>query len=139
MTEARRDAALMPAIERVARFLETRDDTHLSAFAARDVAILENFAPFLFAGPDAVARWAAAMRVHLHAITDLEHRFGPPQDVSVGADLAYLSLPTHWTGVVGGRPFDEDGGWAFVLVREGEEWRVRNYGWAVTRMGFSDV
>ena len=71
------------------------------------------------------------------AIADLEHRFGAPQGLSVGDDLAYLSLPTHWTGVVGGRPFDEDGGWAFVLVREGDQWRVRNYAWAVTRLGFA--
>jgi hypothetical protein len=124
----------MPSIERVARFLETRDETHLSAFAARDVVILENFAPYLFAGPDSVARWAAAMRAHVSAITDLEHRFGSPQDLKVGDELAYLSLPTHWEGVVGGRPFREDGGWAFVLVREGDQWLVRNYAWAVTRL-----
>jgi hypothetical protein len=136
MTEARPEAALMPAIERVARFLETRDDTHLSAFAARDVAILENFAPYLFAGPDAVERWAAAMRVHLSALTDLKHRFGPPQNLQVGDDVAYVSLPTHWTGVVNGRPFNEDGGWVFVLVREGDQWLVRNYAWAVTRLRF---
>jgi hypothetical protein len=126
---------MMAAIERVARFIETRDDHLLATFAARDVAILENFAPFLFVGPDAVARWAAAMRGHLRDITELEHRFGPPQNFGVSDGLAFLSLPTHWTGAIAGRAFDEDGGWAFVLVREDDEWRVRNYGWAVTRIG----
>jgi hypothetical protein len=43
-----------------------------------------------------------------------------------------LFLP--WTGIASDRRFDEDGGWAFVLVKQRGEWRVRNYGWAVTRL-----
>jgi hypothetical protein len=56
------------------------------------------------------------------------------QNFDVDGDLVFLSLPTNWTGVSNGRRFDEDGGWAFVLVKQQGEWRVRNYGWAVTRL-----
>ncbi len=96
--------------------------------------IIENFAPHLFEGPDAVKRWAAEVKSWHAQPSDLvlKHSFGPVQDLSVRDGLAFLSLPTHWTGIRGGGPFDEDGGWAFILVQEDGEWRVRCYGWAVT-------
>lgn len=128
------DAAMLAPIEAIVAFMESGDATKLAGFADRDVAIIENFAPFVFDGPDAVTRWAAEMRAHLQGVTGLKHTFGPVQNFSVDGDTVFLSLPTNWTGVTNGRRFDEDGGWAFVLVRQRGEWRVRNYGWAVTRL-----
>ena len=46
--------------------------------------------------------------------------------------LAYFVLPTTWTGKTHGQPFSEDGGWAFVLARDQDRWRIRSYAWAVT-------
>lgn len=134
MTEITSTAAMLAPIEKIARFIETCDESNLSGFANRDVSIIENFAPFLFNGPDAVALWAREMRTHVKTITDLKHRFGPVQTFSSDDQVAYLSLPTNWTGITNGRRFDEDGGWAFVLVKQDGEWRVRNYGWAVTHL-----
>jgi hypothetical protein len=54
------------------------------------------------------------------------------QDLRVEENLAFLSLATHWVISEGEDSFEEDGGWAFVLVKENGEWRVRSYGWAVT-------
>jgi len=134
MADAQPDASMLAPIEKVVRFMETGDATGLSGFADRDVVIIENFPPFLFDGNDAVSRWAAEMRAHLADVTGLEHTFGTVQNFSVDGDLVFLSLPTNWKGIANGRRFDEDGGWAFVLVKERGEWRVRNYGWAVTRL-----
>ncbi len=93
---------------------------------------MENFPPFVFQGPGAVARWAAAFRSHVGNVRDLRHAFDEPFEAVVDGDRAYLSLPTTWTGVEQGRPFTERGGWAFALVREGGAWRVCGYGWAPT-------
>lgn len=134
MADTKPDAGMMAAIEKVAHFLETCDHADLGAFASDGVAIIENFPPYLFAGPDAVSRWAHGMCAHTRPIGKLAHRFGDVQTFSVDGDVAYLSVPTRWTGIVDGRAFAEDGGWAFVLVREQSEWRVRNYGWAVTQL-----
>ena len=130
----RPDAAMMIPVEKIARFIATGDDSCLSAFASKDVVILENFAPFLFSGPNAVSRWAAEMKAHAKGLAGLGHTFGPAQDFSVEDGSAFFALPTHWRGHSGGRPFEEDGGWAFLLVRQLGEWKVKSYGWAVTRL-----
>jgi hypothetical protein len=128
------DPALLVPIEKVARFIETADESLLSAFASKGVVIIENFAPHLFEGEDAVKRWSQKILSWHKPPSDLvlKHKFGSPQDLSVHDDLAFLSLPTHWTISEKGNSFEEDGGWAFVLVNEEGEWRVRSYGWAVT-------
>lgn len=128
------DPALLVPIEQVAQFIETADESLLSAFAGSGVVIIENFAPHLFEGPDAVKRWSRKILSWHEPPSDLvlKHRFGPVQDLRVEDDLAFLSLPTHWTISQNGGSFEEDGGWAFVLVRENGDWKVRCYGWAVT-------
>ncbi len=128
------DPGLLEPIQKVARFIETGDESLLSAFAEKGVVIIENFAPHLFEGTDAVQRWSQKI-LSWHAPPSdlvLKHSFGPVQDFSLQEGLAFLSLPTHWTISQNGKSFEEDGGWAFVLVQEQDGWRVRCYGWAVT-------
>jgi RimJ/RimL family protein N-acetyltransferase len=127
------DAEMIAAAERVAAIIaggalaSPRD-----AFADHNVTIIENFAPYVFEGSGSVERWSEQMRAHLTGVTTLRHTFGPAQDFSRTGDEAYFSLPTNWRGLKHGKPFVEDGGWAFVLTRQGGLWRVRGYGWAVT-------
>lgn len=130
------DPLLLVPIKKIARFIETGDVRLLSAFADQNVVIIENFPPHLFQGEDAVARWSKVILSWHTQIDDLvlEHSFGPAQDLTIGEDIAFLSLPTHWKGLRNRIRFHEDGGWAFVLVRQNDEWRVRCYGWAVTNV-----
>jgi hypothetical protein len=131
------DPALLAPIEKVARFLETGDESLLSAFAKKGVVIIENFPPHLFEGDDAVNRWSENILSWHKPPSDLvlKHSFGTVQDLKIGDGLAFLSLSTHWTISQDGDNFEEDGGWAFILVKEDGEWRVRSYGWAVTFIG----
>jgi hypothetical protein len=128
------DRAMLEPVEKIARFIATGDAACLSAFAERDVVILENFAPHLFVGPDAVARWAEGMRDHAKTLASLKHSFGSAQDFIHEGEHVFFSLPTHWQGTTKGRPFHEDGGWSFLLVKNQNAWRVKSYGWAVTRL-----
>ena len=127
------DRAMMAPIEKIARFIVTGDAKCLDAFADGEVVILENFAPHLFVGPAAVAEWATAMGEHAKHLTALAHSFGPAQDFASNDERAFFSLPTRWSGRANGAAFEEDGGWAFLLLRQMGEWRVQSYGWAVTR------
>ncbi len=119
------DPELLAPIEKVARFIETGDESLLSAFAKKGVVIIENFPPHLFEGDDAVKRWSQKILSWHEPPSDLvlKHSFGTVQDLRVGDGLAFLSLSTHWTISEDGDSFEEDGGWAFVLVQEDGEWR----------------
>ncbi len=122
-------------VQALVQFMATGDETDLrDAFASDGLVIFENFAPFVFQGPGAFERWRDGFRQHATAgdLTELQHSFGPAQDVSLDDDTAYFVLPTTWTGKARGQPFSEDGGWAFVLVRDQGRWRIRSYAWAVT-------
>ena len=124
---------MLALAERVARFIETLDAADIDAvFADRDVAIIENFAPYRFDGPAAVEDWASGMRAHREATANLHHTFDAPQDYSQTNDKAFFSLPTTWTGSFRDGTFTEKGGWAFVLTKQHDGWRVQSYGWAVT-------
>lgn len=129
------DAAMMAAPEALARFLETADETLVLAgvFSTGDLVILENFPPHVFTGQTGLAHWRGLMARHVGAIGGLRHTFGPPQDFCRTGDTVYFSLPTRWTGVRDSKPFNEHGGWSFMLVAEDGDWRIRAYGWSVTR------
>ena len=127
------DAAMLAGPARIARFIETQEDAAIAeAFAPRGVTIIENFAPYVFAGPSAVVAWRGAMLEHLAATSGLEHSFGPACDFAQDGDEAFFTLPTMWRGFTRARRFIEHGGWAFVLARDQAIWRVRAYAWAVT-------
>ena len=126
------DADMMAVAERLAQYLESGakgEPEHI--FADNGVTIIENFAPYVFAGPDAVGRWAEAMRTHLSGVTGLRHTFEEVHDFSRAGEQAYFALTTGWTGKTKGRPFHETGGWALVLTAASGKWRIKAYGWSV--------
>jgi ketosteroid isomerase-like protein len=126
------DDAMMAPVRAVADFMRTPDAAPIADVFADDVVIVENFAPYIFRGPSAAARWQAGFREHAATLSDLRNRFGEAQDFSRTGDTVYFVLPTTWTGQTRGKPFVEEGGWAFVLERRGEGWRIASYAWAVT-------
>jgi hypothetical protein len=129
-------AEIMQPIDALAQFMaQLPAGRHATMFAARGVTIVENYAPYIFSGADAVAAWEAGFRQHAGAdeLSELKVRFGPARDFSVQGERAYLSLPTTWTGRTHGTRFEEHGAWAFVLSRRAGQWKVLGYGWGVTR------
>jgi len=128
------DAAMMVGPESIARFIGTGDAAALAGVFADDVIIIENFAPYVFAGPQSVALWLQGMRAHLEGTSGLEHTFSGACDYGRVGDSAFFTLPTGWKGLAGGRRFHEHGGWLFVLVQNGAQWKVRSYAWAVTEI-----
>ena len=126
------EAAMMAPVRAIAQFMATLDDACVESVFANDPVIVENFAPYVFRGPSAAARWREGFRQHAAPLSELANVFGPAQDFSRSGDTVYFVLPTMWTGRTGGKPFEEQGGWSFVLQRQGEGWRVACYAWAVT-------
>lgn len=140
MTKAVPEPKMIEVVERVAIFMETLDDTWLdSTFAKSDVTIIENFAPFVFKGSNAVGDWAEKVSDHTRDIVDLRHSFDESHDFSVDGDRVFFTLRTTWTGTKEGVFFSEEGGWSFVLVGQSNDWRVQSYGWAVTDISFGEL
>jgi len=123
---------MLAPVERLARFMSGTRDQLAELFTAVGVSVFDNRSPFVFAGPDAAERWAATFLGGHQGYEELRHQFGPAQDFQHLGERAYFSLPTTWTWRRRGRSFHETGGWAFVLRREGDAWKIESHGWAVT-------
>jgi hypothetical protein len=123
---------MMAVVEKLAGFIAGGGrNLPRDLFADSGIAIIENFAPYIFTGADAVARWAEGMRAHLQETSELRPRFGAVHDFSRDGEDAYFSMVTEWSGRSGGTPFHEAGGWALVLTHQSGGWRLKGYGWAV--------
>jgi hypothetical protein len=126
---------MVPVTELAAFMSRLPPSDHATFFAKHGVCIVENFAPYLFCGANAVTRWEAGFRAHASDLTDLAATFGAAHDFSRSGNRVYFSLPTIWTGLASGKHFEERGAWAFVLTRgnaQGAGWRILSYGWGVT-------
>lgn len=128
---------MMAPVRAVAGFMATGETAGLEqAFAGAGIVVIETFAPFLFKGPRAFAHWRDGFRAHAArgGLSALTWRFGEAQDFACDGGRVFFVLPTTWSGLAHGRPFTEDGGWAFVLDGDGDggRWRIRSYAWAVT-------
>ena len=131
MTQPPQDM-LAPA-HAIARFIASGDDAALDGVFARDVTIIENFAPHIFRD---AATWRAEMLAHRRPLSDLAYRFAPALDFNEADGRAFFTLPVTWTGKLRGKPFRELGGKSLVLARETGAWRVAAYAWSVMEMRF---
>jgi hypothetical protein len=128
-------AAMMEPVHGLVAFMSSlRRGEQPTVFARRGLCIVENFAPFLFCGSQAAANWSAGFRAHAAAgdLKNLAAVFGEAHDFKQSDKRAYFSLPTTWTGLTHGKPFEEHGAWSFVLEQEDAGWRILGYGWGVT-------
>ena len=128
-------AAMLAPIDGIVSFM-TRlpPGVHPDVFVGQGLTIVENFPPYLFRGPTAASAWEQGFRRHAtdDDYTQLAVQFGPARDFSVTGDRAYFCLPTTWTGLTHGKPFEEHGAWAFVVQRGAKGWRILAYGWGET-------
>ena len=97
------DPEMLALAERVERFIATGDGAELDGLFASDVTIIENFAPYIFRGPEAAKEWRAGMLDHTRPLSDLAFAFGSHHDFSVTDTSAYFVLPITWTGKLRGR------------------------------------
>jgi hypothetical protein len=126
---------MMRPVEMLAHFMESPQALHVPpVFASADVVIVEDFAPYVFVGPGAVARWESGYRQHFGEgdLSGLFVRLGKSHDFSRDGDRISFTLPAVWSGRSGQQRFVESGAWSFVLLHASGEWRVLAYAWGVT-------
>jgi len=94
--------------------------------------IVDNVAPFRWSGPNAFDSWVAdlAKAEAAEGKTDGSVLFGDPVDEVVDGDRAYVVTPSSYTFKQNGQTLRETGMVAFVLVKQGAEWKVESWSWA---------
>jgi hypothetical protein len=127
------DAAMMAPVTKLASYMAHVDGAVLPlVFVDDGLVIVENFAPYIFIGKNAAARWDAGYRHHASPLKDLKFSFGPAHDFEHTIDRVYFVLPTTWSGLDQNGRFEEHGAWSFVLRNTTGKWRILAYGWGAT-------
>lgn len=103
----------------------------VSAFTF-DSVIVDEFAPFRFAAPNAAAHWFDGFVADQKAtgVSAAAIAFTRPKFVTVDGRRAYVVLPTVYTYKLRGKPAKETGSLAFTLVERGSRWKIASMAWA---------
>jgi ketosteroid isomerase-like protein len=103
----------------------------ISAFTT-DSLIIDEFAPFRFAAPNAAGHWYDGFGADQTAngVTDGLITFTPPKFITVSGPHAYVVLPTVYTYKLHGNPAKETGSLSFALVKRNAQWKIGSMAWA---------
>ncbi|MEJ1970138.1 MAG: hypothetical protein WDN03_16135 [Rhizomicrobium sp.] len=127
------DPAMLGLANRIAGFIRSGDDRELDSVFAREVTIIENFAPAHLPRRRHLARGDARASALLerHAVCPW-----PAHGLQRDRRARVLLRAGHLDRQVARQAFRELGGKSLVLQKEDGAWRVAAYAWAVIEMRF---
>jgi ketosteroid isomerase-like protein len=101
---------------------------------APDCVFVDEFAPFFWSGPDALAGY---LQSGFRMYQETQHRdgnttFSPSAFVYVSGDRAFLVEPVSGTSTVRGKPYALQGSYAFTLARIDGRWKITSQTWTKT-------
>ncbi len=101
---------------------------------AQDCTFTDEFAPFFWAGPKALDAYLAS---GFAMYQETQHRDGkttlsPPTYVYVSGDRAFVVEPLSGTATVRGKPYSQQGAFAFALARTDGRWTIISQTWTKT-------
>ena len=110
-------------------------DAALQAGAVGDLPkLVAQFAPFFWSGPGAIQGYfSAGGRMY----QETQHQdgktvFSPPSYVYVSGDRAFVVEKVSGTSSVRGKPYSQDGAFAFALARIDGHWKIISQTWTKT-------
>ena len=110
---------------------QTGDIARLRDQYAADCVFVDEFAPFLWTGPHAIEGYfASGYRMY----QETQHRAGktrvkPPAYVYVSGDRAFVVEPLSGTSTVRGKPYSQQGSFAYTLARIDGRWKITSQTW----------
>ncbi len=92
---------------------------------------MDEFAPFFWAGPNAMAGYFASGARMYEQTQHLHDRFtaGPPAFVYVAGDRAFVVEPVKGSASVRGKPYASKGAYALTLARKDGAWKITSQTW----------
>lgn len=102
-----------------------------AAYATGEIAIVDEFAPHRWLGPNAAHKWAAAFEKHSAAtgVTDGHVTYSEPTRVEVEGAMAYVVIPAVYTYKERGKATMEEGQMTYVLRSGANGWKITAWTW----------
>lgn len=102
------------------------------AMCAKMTAVVDEFAPHLWTGPDACAHWYAAFGAWAKAegVDGDKVTLGPAIVSEVDGDTAYVVFAATETWTHAGAPMSEPAHLAYTMRKEGGGWILTSMAWA---------
>jgi ketosteroid isomerase-like protein len=129
------NAEVLAPVDAMLKASMSGDIPTLVAQYAPGCVFADEFAPFFWSGPDAMRDYfAAGGRMYQETRhKDDKPLFGPAPFVYVSGDRAFVVEKVSGTASVRGKPYAEEGEFAFALVRIDGRWRIISQTWTKTR------
>ncbi|MES2291055.1 MAG: nuclear transport factor 2 family protein [Pseudomonadota bacterium] len=127
-----RDAAVNAPIQAMMAAFNKGDIAAVKALHVAEPTIIDNVAPFRWAGAGGFDAWLRDLGAAEAAAgkSDGAVFFGDPVDEVVTGDRAYVVTPCSYTYKQKGQTMREVGMTAFVLVKVTGAWKVESWSWA---------
>jgi ketosteroid isomerase-like protein len=130
---ATEEADVMTVVKDYNAALNRGDQKAAAADCADELSITDDFAPYSWQGPGAVAGWFAdyAAWTRQNVVADDTVALARPWRVVVDGDRAYAVVPATFTYKKRGAKVVEAGSvWTFALRRTAGRWRILSWAWA---------
>jgi hypothetical protein len=105
----------------------------------RSSAIADEFAPFIWTGPNAQDRFFADFGKTLAELkmTDTKLVTGEPKYLYVAGARAYAVVPLKITANIAGKPYNESGWMTITLLQSNGVWKIASQSWAKGQENFN--
>jgi len=126
-----RDAAVEAPIQQFVAAFNKGDSAGAAATMAARVSIIDEVAPFQWRGPDAFARWGAALEADSKAKgnSDESVAIGAPTREIVSGANAYVIVPATYAFTQKGVKMAEVSQLTFTLWKVDGAWKITGWTW----------
>ena len=124
------------AITQFSAALHAGDSQGAKTFLTAHTVILDDVAPYYWAGKNAFEDWQAdlAKASAARGMREEDAQLGAPTRVEVSGDHAYAVLPAIHTFTVKGRKMREKAQLTFILAKDaGSAWKITSWTWTGPR------
>jgi ketosteroid isomerase-like protein len=125
------DASVETAITQFSAALHAGDSKAAQTFLTARTVILDDVAPYYWAGANAFQSWQddLAKASAARGMTEEDAQLGAPTRVEVSGDHAYAVLPATQIFKMKGRMMHEKAQLTFILVRDAAAWKIISWTW----------
>ena len=129
------DTGAATAIAQFSAALHAGDSKTAKTFLTGHTVILDDIAPYYWAGANAFESWQADLAKNSAArgMTGEDAKLGAPTRVEVSGDHAYAILPATHIFTMKGRKMREKAQLTFILVKDAAAWKITSWTWTGPR------